>query len=1366
MADFFKSALGMLGGGQIRDGNDFVGQYVELGNQKLRVKRLIAEGGFAFVFVAQDVNSGKDYALKRLLANDEETSTSVMDEIKYLKKLSGHPHIVEFITAASISKEQSDHGQAEFLLLTELCSGGQLVDIINAQTSPMNPDLVLRVFYQTCRAVQHMHKQKPPIIHRDMKVENLLLSDQGTIKLCDFGSATTETHYPDSSWSAIQRSLVEDELQKNTTPMYRAPEMLDLYQNFAINEALDIWALGCVLFMLCYGEHPFEDSAKLRIINGKYTIPESDTKFTVFHDLLMGMLKVNPAERPTINDIIDRLHEIASARGVNLREPLGLSPEAPAYAPATPERRSYNNSPAHANPAVNSNSAGGVPPGGAASTASSLFSSIRGSAGSLVKNIRDASSKVMDTVSATMNKGDLDISYITSRLAVMSFPAEGVESAIKNHIDDVRMFLEARHKNSYAVYNLSQRSYRPVKFENRVSECGWVQRKAPTLTTLFAICKNMHLWLRQNPKNICVVHCLDGRSNSATVIGAFLVFVRLMDNASAAMHIFSARRGPPGITPSQKRYVDYIGQMVADNPVLPHQRPVLIKCLNMSPVPLFNKMKNGCTPFVEVYVGEERIATTSQEYEKMRQFTTEDRHVKLPLNVSAAGDITLVFYHARSTFGGKIQGKITSMKMFQIQFHSGFIREGTTSMKFTQFELDQLDTPDKYPEPFNASIDIMVAPVAKQPTDKRYPWENFNADKLGPRILFSNREELHSVIEEFGVSERAKSRLSRTPSKESDDVSDTPEGTPSKKGAKGTEAANQKGDGEGKGKSSFFTMLDWSDDPQGGPEGQEETAPVQRTEAQLGLLDEMSGDDDDFTALSRGRASSKNDDSYAPTKTSAANFFSPDSDEQDQKPDAQKQEGDANFFDSDFGGSAPASNGGGGSGVDLLNINNINSNKNPQPDVVADQLGGLGLGGGGGTNAPPSFVDLLGGSSDFSSTAAAAAKPSSKQPIPDLMGGMADDTFDPFQQFNTSSSTSSGTTSSGGAFDPFQNMQTKPPKPQSSKKPANNSQDDFIAFMESKSDKKDEEDLFGTWDASNIQHSGAAARGVFRQQNSGSPGLQVPGMGMHKSASTGSAMNMAFSAGGPGMSSSQSTSSSLGTGTGPVPKADPFADLGGLGKTSFKAGTAPRPQTPQQQPQRPSTPNSNGGRQQPPQQQQQPQRPNYNVGGFTSPGPHKPAANASVFGARDDRGVHKNFGARPKVSASDFEDLLGDAHFTAASRNEPKTIADMRRKQLVEDMDPDTLKVLEWSQGKEKNIRALLCSLDKVLWDGEKRWKPVGMQDLITADQVKRVYRKAVLSVHPDKLHDDPHEELAKQIFMELSESWAKFEEDGMKSLY
>lgn len=59
---------------------------------------------------------------------------------------------------------------------------------------------------------------------------------------------------------------------------------------------------------------------------------------------------------------------------------------------------------------------------------------------------------------------------------------------------------------------------------------------------------------------------------------------------------------------------------------------------------------------------------------------------------------------------------------------------------------------------------------------------------------------------------------------------------------------------------------------------------------------------------------------------------------------------------------------------------------------------------------------------------------------------------------------------------------------------------------------------------------------------------------------------------------------------------------------------------------------------------------------------------------------------------------------------------------------------MEWIQGKERNIRALLCSLHTVLWEGEERWKGIGMHDLVTPEQVKKVYRKAVLAVHPDKV--------------------------------
>ena len=60
--------------------------------------------------------------------------------------------------------------------------------------------------------------------------------------------------------------------------------------------------------------------------------------------------------------------------------------------------------------------------------------------------------------------------------------------------------------------------------------------------------------------------------------------------------------------------------------------------------------------------------------------------------------------------------------------------------------------------------------------------------------------------------------------------------------------------------------------------------------------------------------------------------------------------------------------------------------------------------------------------------------------------------------------------------------------------------------------------------------------------------------------------------------------------------------------------------------------------------------------------------------------------------------------------------------------------------------------MHKVLWDSETRWQPVGMHQLVTADEVKKVWRKAVLVVHPDKLTDHPHINLARMIFVELNE--------------
>lgn len=88
--------------------------------------------------------------------------------------------------------------------------GGSLVEALQNRKTAFDTEIVCRIFYQACRAVAHMHSQTPQIIHRDLKIENLLISADGFIKLCDFGSATMEQHQPDISWSANQRSTLED----------------------------------------------------------------------------------------------------------------------------------------------------------------------------------------------------------------------------------------------------------------------------------------------------------------------------------------------------------------------------------------------------------------------------------------------------------------------------------------------------------------------------------------------------------------------------------------------------------------------------------------------------------------------------------------------------------------------------------------------------------------------------------------------------------------------------------------------------------------------------------------------------------------------------------------------------------------------------------------------------------------------------------------------------------------------------------------------------------------------------------------------------------------------------------------------------
>ena len=99
-----------------------------------------------------------------------------------------------------------------------------------------------------------MHYQAPPLCHRDLKIENILLGQDKKWKICDFGSSTVATFpFVDSS----NRYKVEEEIEKASTPLYRSPEMSDLYSGYPINEKADLWALGCIMYTLMFFKQPF-----------------------------------------------------------------------------------------------------------------------------------------------------------------------------------------------------------------------------------------------------------------------------------------------------------------------------------------------------------------------------------------------------------------------------------------------------------------------------------------------------------------------------------------------------------------------------------------------------------------------------------------------------------------------------------------------------------------------------------------------------------------------------------------------------------------------------------------------------------------------------------------------------------------------------------------------------------------------------------------------------------------------------------------------------------------------------------------------------------------------------------------------------
>ncbi|KFO93113.1 BMP-2-inducible protein kinase, partial [Buceros rhinoceros silvestris] len=253
---------------------------------------LFFPGGFSTVFLVR-THGGIRCALKRMYVNNVPDLNVCKREITIMKELSGHKNIVSYLDCAVNSISDNVW---EVLILMEYCRAGQVVNQMNQrlQTGFTEAE-VMRIFCDTCEAVARLHQCKTPIVHRDLKVENILLNDSGNYVLCDFGSATNKYLNPQKDGV----NVVEEEIKKYTTLSYRAPEMVNLYGRKPITTKADIWALGCLLYKLCFFSLPFGES-QVAICDGSFTVPDNSRYSHSTHCLIRYMLEPDQEQRPDI----------------------------------------------------------------------------------------------------------------------------------------------------------------------------------------------------------------------------------------------------------------------------------------------------------------------------------------------------------------------------------------------------------------------------------------------------------------------------------------------------------------------------------------------------------------------------------------------------------------------------------------------------------------------------------------------------------------------------------------------------------------------------------------------------------------------------------------------------------------------------------------------------------------------------------------------------------------------------------------------------------------------------------------------------------------------------------------------------------
>jgi len=223
-------------------------------NNRYKISSRLGKGAMGTVYRATDTQTGQEVALK-VISSELAIDPSMLERFKRegeaLRQLK-HPNIVGFIDAF----EHEEH----YVIVMEHVPGGSLHDLL--REGPLPIERARRIALELCDALIRSHHLN--IIHRDIKPENVLIAEDGTPKLADFGVARL------NEGTRMTRSGTQV-----GTPYYMAPES---WEGKALDAQADIWSLGVLLFEMLTGQVPFGGDTGAAVMNKVLTTQPPDPK--------------------------------------------------------------------------------------------------------------------------------------------------------------------------------------------------------------------------------------------------------------------------------------------------------------------------------------------------------------------------------------------------------------------------------------------------------------------------------------------------------------------------------------------------------------------------------------------------------------------------------------------------------------------------------------------------------------------------------------------------------------------------------------------------------------------------------------------------------------------------------------------------------------------------------------------------------------------------------------------------------------------------------------------------------------------------------------------------------------------------------